>query len=541
MCKARLTSNTNGGTKEKLQYRVITIEKYNMQNITKPLFLGAFLASMLLVSIQTVSACSCGANGTVDQEFNKNPNIVVLKVRSVEKAIGEQPRLVNYGGIKQTTLTVEKVFKGKLNVGQELIFAQGGGADCVWTFTEASIGLEYLFYLGAKPLDDKVNDNVIAATGQFPRVVPKNVWIPSTCSRSGDVKYRANDLKYLENILKVRGKTRLSGVLTQYISVATADQESRNDLLAHYKVKITGSSKTIDLTSDSNGAYEIYDLPPGKYKLLPEKIGGYKFSGEKNGSAEVDIQAKKHTEQNFHFSINNAIRGRVHDANGKLLKDVCLDLLPARGKKAQYFYEADCTKEDGSFEFDEIPTGTYVIVVNDDDNISADEPFGTFYYPSAVKREDAVEVTVGPGDFLENLIINAPSTAQTITVKGTIRFENGRYNSEDAEFTSVEFFEKNDQGILAEDASADSRGTIDRNGNFSLRILKGQKGIVYAELMTFTGKYEKCPKLESIIRRSKKSMLVHVRTNVLKINAVNDIFGIELKFAFPLCKKRKFE
>ena len=29
----------------------------------------------------------------------------------------------------------------------EIVFGQGGGADCIWTFNEQSVGHQYLFYL----------------------------------------------------------------------------------------------------------------------------------------------------------------------------------------------------------------------------------------------------------------------------------------------------------------------------------------------------------------------------------------------------------
>jgi hypothetical protein len=42
-------------------------------------------------------------------------------------------------------------------------------------------------------------------------------------------------------------------------------------------------------------------------------------------------------------------------------------------KVSEYFKRADCTKGDGIFEINEIPFGSYYIVVNTDDKISAHE------------------------------------------------------------------------------------------------------------------------------------------------------------------------
>ncbi len=223
-------------------------------------FCGVIFA--LFVSADTARACSCAVSPTVDIAFEKTPNVAVFKLQSVEKLV-EGEKGYGSGGIKQSKLTVEKVYKGNLKVGQQLTFAQGSGADCVWTFDDKSIGEKYLFYLGAKPIDNKSSDGIIAWTGQINKPVSNNVWMAITCSRSGNIDYRSSDLKYLENISKVRGKTRLSGSLSQYISTATEDEESKSNQLSGYKVIVSGNGKNLELKTDENGVYEIYDLPAG--------------------------------------------------------------------------------------------------------------------------------------------------------------------------------------------------------------------------------------------------------------------------------------
>jgi len=509
-----------------------------MRKIRNSLFALFLAALVLILSAQNSSACSCSVNDTVDKDFVQTPNIVILKAQSVEKLADGELNLGNYGGIKQTVLTVEKVFKGNLKVGQELIFAQGTGADCVWTFTEKSVGENYLFYLGDKPIDDKSSGKMIASTVRGDLSVSKGIWAGSTCSRSGSVDYAAADLKYLENISKVRGKTRLSGLLNQYISVATEENEAKSNLLADFKIKISGGGKNIELKTDENGVYEIYDLPPGKYKITPEKIVGYKALYEKKDSTEVEVKAKNHTEQNFYYQINNRVSGKLYDTNGKPLKDVCLHLIPARGKKTQYFYQGDCTEADGSFEFDKIPAGNYVIVVNEENEITATEPFGMFYYPNAVKREEAAEINVDAGDFVDNLIINTPQTAEIVTISGVLLFENGKpANDESVEFYSEETIikQKNEKY-----KSEDSRASTDKNGRFTIRILKGKKGKLLGSMITYEGEYENCPKLDKLIR-AKGDSVEDIETPSIEVDAISDLTGVVLKFPFPACKKAKIE
>lgn len=483
-----------------------------------------FIALICFVFVESLSACTCAIGGTVHQAFSETPNVVIMKLRSVEKYVDGETGYA-YGGIKRSKLTVEKIYKGNFKVGQELTFAQGTGADCVWVFSEQEVGTEYLFYLGSKPVKD-------------------GIWAAGTCTRSGSTTFAAADLLYLNKMAKVAGKTRVYGRFTQSIAAATEGDQASYNVLPNRRVRISGNGKDLELRTDSNGVYEVYDLPPGKYRIFPEAIEGYDFSyGQKNRDwVEVELKPKGHSEQNFSFRIDNAIRGRVFDVHGKPLRNVCLDLRPARGKQPKHTYLGDCTDENGGFEFDVVPTGTYVIVVNEDGRITADEPFGTFYYPGTTSREDAAEIAVGPGEFRDDLIINAPSAVETITISGVLLFEDGKpATKEIAEYASVQFFAGDDYDAAKEDErQSDSTTLIGENGKFTLRVLKGQRGTLFGELLTFADEYENCPKLEKLIR-TQGSTSANLKTPIMKIEAVNAIAGIELRFPFPSCKKAEID
>lgn len=273
------------------------------------------------------------------------------------------------------------------------------------------------------------------------------------------------------------------------------------------------------------------------YKITPEKVEGYKSGGlEKDSFLEVELKANSHREANFTFSINNRISGRLFDAKGKPLKDVCLRLRPVQGKVARGLFQMDCTNENGSFEFDEIPTGTYILVVNEEGKVTSDQPFETFYYPSTKRREDAAQFVVGPGEFRDDLILNPAETAKTVTLTGSLKFDNGKVaDKTNSEYVYIEFFADGDGVKPKFGNEPDSRGDLDENGKFSIRILKGQKGRLIASMMVYEGKYEKCTKLDKFIRGSKDKMPA-IKSNEIRIEAVSDLSEIDLRFPFPSCK-----
>lgn len=488
-----------------------------MFKVALPILLFLFVG---VAMVSDAFACSCGGPGPVDWAYEESPNIAILKLRSLEKYPDSQTEeTYSVGNIKQSILTVEKVFKGNLKVGQKLAFRQGGGGDCVWTFSEKAVGNEYLLYLSAKPGDD-------------------GLWTGEVCSRSGSTKYRASDLLYLEKLPKVLGKTRISGRLVQQITTAVEGGYRESKLLADRFVWITGNGNEIKLKTDENGVYEVYDLSPGKYIVRPENLVGYKietYAGAKQDFIEVDLKPRSHEEVDFDFEIDNSIKGKVVDANGSPVSFVCLDLEPTDGKLAPYTYLVTCTKEGGIFEFDEIPAGTYVIVVNKEGKINGDHPFGRFYYPNRLERAEAAQISIGSGEHHAGLILTAPETLDTVVYSGRVVFEDGKPVPN--EF--VNFVRKTDVP-RSRNYNPDINTKTSENGEFSIKLVKGSKGYIFGSFITFSGEYERCPKLEKLIKASGSSVPT-LETPAVEVDPVTDVSGIELRFPFPSCKRSKID
>jgi hypothetical protein len=92
-------------------------------------------------------------------------------------------------------------------------------------------------------------------------------WRASLCGRSKNVKNATEDLLYLDKRDQVRGKTRVSGT---YVSGFY-----RGELkVAGRKIHIVGEARTYETITGENGVFEIYDLPPGEYRLEPELQSG---------------------------------------------------------------------------------------------------------------------------------------------------------------------------------------------------------------------------------------------------------------------------
>jgi hypothetical protein len=494
-----------------------------MRKIFHRFFAGALVVGSILLLADTVRACSCGGELTMDLA-EKTPNIVILKLEDVDEDAKDKD-----GKVREISrLKVEKVYKGNLKVG-EIINHEEYGWSCSWSFDKKSIGTEYLFYLN-KPNDE-------------------GFWNGFICSRSTTLKDAGADLLYLDKMDRVRGKSRLSGTVIRETNpfLAFLDGEKlQNNLLTNHKVKIVGENQSIEVTSDKNGAYEIYDLPAGIYEIIPQKIEGYKLysRGEMIDSEKVLLKPNGHVEANLRFNIFNSFSGRILDEKGRGIKDVCVYLVPKDEQKAQFLFESDCSEEDGGFKISEIPVGKYVLVVNKDGEITANEPFETFYYPNTAKKETAQIFTIEAGKQIDDIIVKPIPKVETVLIKGKVIFEDGlsptKMRDENA---SINF----DPNIPASFEANNRWGTsyshtnsTDENGNFSLRVYKGQKGKLFASMHSYVGEYKDCPKLDELVR-AKGDSVQDVETNILEIDAEKDLENVILKFPFPSCKKAKID
>jgi hypothetical protein len=208
------------------------------------------LLLLVLVSFfaadQSVRACGCPEGDDSHSASLRVRNFVVVnKIISVHKE--PRVRIVSNGAevthesimtIVSIKMIVEKVYKGNLKAGDEMIFGQGE-SNCLVEFQEEEVGTKFLFYL--KPRENK----------------PK-LWYADSCGRSKPlpnyptryIKDAAHDLLYLDKMNEVRGKTRISGTLISY-QWSIADGGADFKRVAHRKVQ------TYEALTNEEGVYEI--------------------------------------------------------------------------------------------------------------------------------------------------------------------------------------------------------------------------------------------------------------------------------------------
>lgn len=146
-------------------------------------------------------------------------------------------------------VAVEKVFKGYR--GRRIVLRQLGSRHA----QKFIGGSRYLFY------------------ANYDRAA--RLWEVKPCGRTRMAEYPHDDLRYLHALPANAGRARLAGELTRFDP--DPDTAGTTERLAGVRLRIVGDEKEYEVTSDADGAYEIYDLPPGRYVVRPRTPPGLAF------------------------------------------------------------------------------------------------------------------------------------------------------------------------------------------------------------------------------------------------------------------------
>ena len=346
------------------------------------------ICATIALTADAAFACSCGPVPPVLSAYDHAHAVIIARVLSVEvskSASGNQKKDTDKDDPDRfgpATVLVEKVYKGNLRVNREITAGSAPDAPCGWSFHEKSVGQQFLLYLIR---EDEAGTH----------------WRASLCGRSRDLERAAEDLLYLDNMENLRGKTRVSGNYGGGLGKPL-------DAVANRTVRITGEKKTYETKTNSNGVFEIYDLPPGKYILEPEIPNGWqlaRYSSNPEGTPDklfpFTLEAKKHVTLELMFVPTNRVEGSVVGPDGNPLEHVCVYLV--KTDKVDGDDQYGCTNMNGNFSIRSVPAGTYIAVLNPDGKVSADEPFPRMFYPNVTQREKAALITIGNGESVKEI------------------------------------------------------------------------------------------------------------------------------------------
>ena len=182
---------------------------------------------------------------------------------------------------------------------------------------------------------------------------------------------------------------------------------------------------------------------------------------------------------------------------------------------------SNCTDDKGEFKISELPPGKYRVVVNSRGNVTASNPFETFYYPGVEDKERAEPVFVKEGVSVRDLVIRVSKTLPLIKISGQLTYKGGQSVPDE----EVRFAPRDDTKYEPVEVDTDA------NGWFSFEIPVGARGELKAKTNIWVIQFEKCAEALAL-RKTRTGRSADVQSNVILIDGEGA--HENLKLVYPI-------
>ncbi len=190
-------------------------------------------------------------------------------------------------------------------------------------------------------------------------------------------------------------------------------------------VRVRAGEQVYETRSDSDGLFEFYALPAGKYQFAPDLPPGMALDSDfgSDGPRPVEVRRPGCEERNVRVVSRGSVQGRVLDAANRPLPYAQVFIVPAGtaalpNEREGYWVSQ---RDQKPFQFDNLPPGSYLLVVNPTDKQDPAFPYRRTFYPGVRERTAAGLVTLGTGEQVKdaNIRVAAEFAPRELTVRVT--------------------------------------------------------------------------------------------------------------------------
>jgi hypothetical protein len=397
----------------------------------KILFSAVFALAWGLVLPPTAVACSC--DGPPDPCLAVTAADVVF----VGRAVAIEPGSLQPPNLRPAMVRfdVAEVLHGTVPTVVEL--RNGGGASCILGF---AADRDYVVYA-------RYRDGAFEAF---------------LCSRTGELADRRHDVDILRQRRRGTPVPRVAGRITEGRQLV--DGSLGVELLPLGGVTVTAQRGTAvrRAVTDTDGRFVFMNIPAGDYKVTADLPRAYDQVVGQDATVKVSCYGE------VNISVSRVpLHGTLATADGKpesmpvTIHAFAIDRSQRTTSKARS--TLTYLARGGTWSFDRLPPGEYVIGVGVHFKARWDPVRIPFWYPAATRPEDAEIVRVRESGVVE-LALRHPPPPREILFSGVIVDQSGTPT--------------NGGGVMLHDLDVDhgvANGSADARGRFQVRGWEGRR------------------------------------------------------------------
>jgi protocatechuate 3,4-dioxygenase beta subunit len=224
-----------------------------------------------------------------------------------------------------------------------------------------------------------------------------------------------------EPVGSISGKVTINGKGAPGIVVGTRLDDRFNRYTSFY-----GQTAVNKTTTDEEGNYQITNLPPGTYQVMPADLS-FVVSGDPEGRSLIIAAGETVEGIDFTLIRGGVITGRVTDSDGRPVIAEEINLLTVDAKRARpsTVPQMNQTDDRGVYRIFGIPQGKYKVAVgqsNDGSRIGGPRtsPYAQTFHPAETDASKATIVEVSAGSEATNVDIIVGRTVATFTASGRV-------------------------------------------------------------------------------------------------------------------------
>jgi len=356
-------------------------------------------------------ACECGTPGPACAYVSATPvGFVGTPVFTDDDGSGTFVQRTLY------KFTVDEIFKGLPEGTKEVWVDPGSYTSC---YAEYKLGVKLLVFASEGRIfpTDTAAMTATKPTSKNKPLPPgfdskMPVYFAPECSGTREADAASAEIAWLQSWKRGESRARIQGVVL----------DSFKWPLAGVKVVAKGESGRLATITDAAGAFSFEPVKPGKYDLMPN-LPKYRLSRK----SMIAVEEHACGYARLYMGTPGLLSGTVTDKSGRPVVGEDLDLVQIRGSEETSLpIGHETASAPGSFRYENLPAGDYLIGVNLDSAPGVDSPYARTYAPGVSDRAQAKVFHLGPAQKISGIRFQLPLPLPLRTVHVQVKWPDGQ-------------------------------------------------------------------------------------------------------------------